>query len=116
MKKKSNRLLYILIGIIVALILFIIIGKKAGWIGGESTIRVTVEKVTTHTITEKVTASGEIYPVNEVTISPDVSGEIVELDVKEGDSVSKGQLLLKIQPDFYQAAVEQAEAALNTNK
>lgn len=79
-------------------------------------IKVAVEKVSKRNITEKVTASGEIYPVNEVTISPDVSGEIVELDVKEGDSVSKGQLLLKIQPDFYQAAVEQAEAALNTNK
>jgi HlyD family secretion protein len=116
MKKKSNRLLYILITAVVALIIFIIIGKKAGWIGDEGAIKVAVEKVTRHNIIEKVTASGEIYPVNEVTISPDVSGEIVELDVKEGDSVSKGQLLLKIQPDFYQAAVEQSEAALNTNK
>jgi HlyD family secretion protein len=116
MKKKSNRLLYILITAVVALIIFIIIGKKAGWIGDEGAVKVAVEKVARRNIIEKVTASGEIYPVNEVTISPDVSGEIVELYVKEGDSVSRGQLLLKIQPDFYQAVVEQSEAALNTNK
>jgi len=116
MKQKNNKLLYILVSIVVVLVIIAIIGKKAGWIGQGGGIKVAVEKVSHRSIIQKVTASGQIYPVTEVTISPDVSGEIVELDVKEGDSISKGQLLLKIQPDFYQAALEQSEASLNTNK
>src|SRR5579862_4690977 len=116
MKKKNNRLLYILIGLIVVLIVFIIIGKKSGWIGSTSAVKVAIENATHRNIIEKVSASGKIYPVTQVTISPDVSGEIVELNVREGDSVRRDQLLLKIKPDFYQASLEQSEAALNNAK
>ena len=113
---KKNRLFLILGAVVVLLIVFASIGKKKGWIGKGNAIKVATEKVEKHDITEKVSASGKIYPVLEVKISPDVSGEIVELNVAEGDSVSKGQLLVRIKPDIYQAMLDQAEAALNSSK
>ncbi|MDR3458335.1 MAG: efflux RND transporter periplasmic adaptor subunit [Verrucomicrobiae bacterium] len=73
-------------------------------------ISVQTEKVGRHTITETVVANGKIYPVLQVHISPEVSGEITELHVKEGDYVHKGDLLLKIKPEFYVAALNQAQA------
>ncbi|MCS7075583.1 MAG: efflux RND transporter periplasmic adaptor subunit [Bacteroidia bacterium] len=79
-------------------------------------IKVTTEKATLRDITETVTASGKIQPVVEVKISPDVSGEIVELPVYEGQEVKKGQLIARIRPDNYQAALEQMQASLNTAK
>ena len=82
-----------------ALLLFVIIGKKAGWISSDNSEKVAAEKVSKRDIVEKVSASGKIYPVTEVKISPDVSGEIVELPIEEGDSVVQGQLLAKIKPD-----------------
>ena len=68
------------------------------------------EKITRHNITETVVANGKVYPVLQVHISPEVSGEITELAVKEGQWVKKGALLLKIKPDLYIAAVNQAKA------
>lgn len=79
-------------------------------------VKVAVEKVETRSIVEEVTASGTIYPENEVKISPDVSGEITELFVKEGDTVRKGQLLVRINPDIYETQLEQAKAGLNNAK
>ncbi|HWZ94140.1 MAG TPA: efflux RND transporter periplasmic adaptor subunit [Opitutaceae bacterium] len=80
---------------------------------GEST-PVTTEKAIVKTITQLVTATGKIYPEIEVKISPDsVFGEIVALPFRDGDAVKKGDLLVKIKPDYYQAQVEQQEAALN---
>jgi HlyD family secretion protein len=114
--KKKNKLLRWLIIIVVALILFAIVGKKAGWIGGEEKKEVSTEKVTLRTITETVSASGKIQPEVEIKISPDVSGEIVEMNVKEGDRVKKGQLLAKILPDIYQSAVDQMFASVNSSK
>jgi len=114
--KKKNKLLRWLIIIVVGLIVFAIIGKKAGWIGGEEKKQVSSEKVTLRTITETVSASGKIQPEVEVKISPDVSGEIVEMNVKEGDRVKKGQLLAKILPDIYQSAVDQMAASVNSSK
>lgn len=116
MAKKKSKLLRWLIIIVVALILFGIIGKKAGWIGGEEKKKVSTEKVSKRTIIETVSASGKIQPEVEVKISPDVSGEIVELTVKEGDQVKKGQLLAKILPDIYQSAVERMVASVNASK
>lgn len=113
---KKNKLVIILGTIALVLIVFAVIGKKKGWIGGNNATKVSTEKVSKHDITEKVSASGKIYPVLEVKISPDVSGEIVELNVEEGDSVSKGQLLLRIKPDIYQAMLDQSMAALNSSK
>src|SRR5215467_1516283 len=99
MAKKKNSFLKWLVIVFVALILFSIIGRKAGWIGGKDKTLVSTEKVTRRTIVETVSASGKIQPEVEVKISSDVSGEIVDLPVKEGDRVIKGQLLVKINPD-----------------
>lgn len=111
---KSNKLLKILLAVAVVLIIFAIIGKKAGWFGGVTGIKVSVEKPQRRNITEVVTASGKIQPETEVKISPDVSGEIVELYIKEGDDVQKGDLLLKIKPDIYLSAVDRTKASVNT--
>ena len=113
---KSNKLLRILLIATVILIVFAVIGKKAGWFGGKVEIKVAAENPELRTITEIVTASGKIQPEIEVKISPDVSGEIVELYIKEGDDVSKGDLLLKIKPDIYLSAVDRARAAVNSAK
>ena len=110
MKKKS--LWWIVGGSVLLLIIIIIIGKTTG----DKGTKVVVEKVTRHTITETVTASGKIYPETEVKISPEVSGEIIELNVEEGDSVQKGQLLLKINPAIYSSMVNQAEASVQESK
>jgi HlyD family secretion protein len=98
---KNNKILKILLPIVIVLILFAVIGKKAGWFGKALTIKVAVENAEKRTIVEAITANGKIQPEKEVKISPDVSGEIVELTVKEGDNVEKGQLLLRIKPDNY---------------
>ena len=98
---KSNKILKILLPIVIFLIIFAIVGKKAGWFGKALTIKVAVENAEKRVIVETITANGKIQPEKEVKISPDVSGEIVELTVKEGDHVEKGQLLLRIKPDNY---------------
>jgi len=115
-KKKSNKLLYILISTAVLLVIVAIVGKKAGWIGKQKEIEVDLAKVEKRTIVEKVSASGMVQPVTEVRLSPDVSGEIIELEVEEGDSVYAGQPLVKLRPDNYVSIVESAEAMLNQQK
>lgn len=116
MAKKKIKFSRILVILAVVVIVFAIIGKKAGWFGGAGVVKVAVEKVKKGTITETVSASGKIQPEVEVKISPDVSGEIIALYVKEGDHVKKGQLLLKIRPDIYESYLDRATAALNTSK
>lgn len=113
--KNNNLLKYLLIAAVV-LIIFAVVGKKAGWFGGKAEIKVSVELPQSRTITEIVTASGKIQPETEVKISPDVSGEIVELHIKEGDEVKLGDLLLKIKPDIYLSAVDRATATVNSAK
>lgn len=83
---------------------------------GDEGIKVAVESAATHTITETVTASGKIYPETEVKISPEVSGEIIQLTVAEGDSVSKGDLLVKINPAIYASMVNQATASVQQSR
>ncbi|GAB4236965.1 MAG: efflux RND transporter periplasmic adaptor subunit [Ekhidna sp.] len=112
-KKSSNKILYILGGVVVFLVLFAIIGKKAGIVGQKKKIEVELAKAEKGTIVEKVSASGQVQPVVEVQISPEVSGEIIELKIEEGDSVSKGDFLLRIRPDNFQSALERANANLN---
>lgn len=104
MQKKT--LWWIIGGFVALLIILIIVGKTKG----DKGTKVAIEKVALHTITETVTASGKIYPETEVKISPEVSGEIIELTIKEGDSVLKGQLLARINPNIYGSVVSQAEA------
>ncbi|MGI4873842.1 MAG: efflux RND transporter periplasmic adaptor subunit [Janthinobacterium lividum] len=113
---KNNRLLYILLAVVVVLIGVFMLGKKQGWIGKPVGMEVTVAKAGPATIVEKVSASGKVQPETEVKISPDVSGEITELYVHEGDSVKKGQLLLRIRPDNYQAMVSQQSASVGTQQ
>ncbi len=107
--KKS--ILYPLVAIIV-IIIFLIIGKKAGWIGNEYKHKVTTEIAQKRTLTEIITANGKITPELKIKVTSDVSGEILELPVKEGDQVKQGQILAKIQPDIYQRNLEKMEAAV----
>ncbi|MGV3640157.1 MAG: efflux RND transporter periplasmic adaptor subunit [Adhaeribacter sp.] len=115
-QKKSNRLLYILGAVVVLLLLAAYIGRKQGWLGKKAGIQVSVAKVKKSTIIEKVSASGKVQPETEVKISPDVPGEITDLFVEEGDSVVKGQLLLRIRADNYQSAVEMQQAQVSTQQ
>jgi len=111
---KNNKLLKILIIVVCVLILFAIIGKKAGWFGKAVTVKVAVENAERRSIVETITANGKIQPETEVKISPDVSGEIVELTVKEGDPVVKGQLLIRIKPDIYISQRDRSLAAISS--
>ncbi|NQZ77340.1 MAG: efflux RND transporter periplasmic adaptor subunit, partial [Ekhidna sp.] len=113
---SSNKILYILGGVVVFLILFAVIGKSQGWVGQKKKIEVEISKAEKNTIIEKVSASGQVQPVVEVQLSPEVSGEIIELRIEEGDSVSKGDFLLRIRPDNFQSAYDQAVAGLNQQK
>lgn len=112
-KQKSNRLIYILIGAVVIISIFLVIGKKQGWIGKGKVIEVELAKAKKVTITEKVSASGTVQPVTEVKLAPEVSGEITELNVEDGDSVKMGNVLVKIRPDVWLSQLERSEASLN---
>jgi len=111
---KNNKILKILLPIVVVLIIFAVIGKKAGWFGKALTLKVAVENAEKRTIVETITANGKIQPEKEVKISPDVSGEIVELTVKEGYHVEKGQLLLRIKPDNYISQKDRSLAEISS--
>jgi HlyD family secretion protein len=113
---KNKKVLRILIIVVVALLIFAIVGKKAGWFGKAVTVKVAVEYAQKRTITESITANGKIQPEHEVKITPDVSGEIVELTVKEGDHVEKGQLLLRIKPDIYISQRDRSVAAISSER
>lgn len=113
MRKKH----VIIIAASVLIILIILgIGKKQGWIGERYATRVSAEQVQPRTITQTVSANGKIQPEKEVKITPYISGEVVELGVKEGDEVKKGDFLAKIDPEIYKSNFERAEAQLNTQK
>ena len=112
--KRSRKKIIILslLGlVVVALLLIVFLGSKR-----EPIIAVQIEKVKARTLTQVVTATGKIQPEVQVKISPEVSGEIVELPVKEGDHVRKGDLLLKIKPDVYIAMRDQFAAGLQQAK
>ncbi|GAA3968922.1 efflux RND transporter periplasmic adaptor subunit [Pedobacter ginsengiterrae] len=103
--------------ITIGVILVVLIGLKlAGVIGGDKTEKVTVEKASDRTVVETVTASGKIQPETEVKLSSEVSGEVVELKVKEGDIVKAGQLLCKVRPDVLQSGYERTVASFNAQK
>ena len=109
-KKRRKILVFSAIGVVVAgLAAFAALRKR------DPVITVQTEKVTFRNLTELVTANGRIQPVVQVKISPEVSGEIIELPVKEGQCVTKGDLILKIKPDFYNAQRNSAEAAYNSS-
>lgn len=111
----SKTVRYIIIAVVVLLI-FGVIGKKQGWFGGSSASSVETDYAVRRTIIETVSASGKIQPEKEVKLAPEVSGEIVALPVVEGQQVSKGALLVQINPDLIEAAVDRSEASLNQSK
>lgn len=113
---KKNKLLIIVLTLLGVLIIALVIARQAGWIGSPEGERVTVEQVAYRNILEIVTASGRVQPIIEVKISPDVSGEIIELPVREGAFVRRGELLARINPDLYESAVERMVATLNTSR
>jgi HlyD family secretion protein len=105
--------LYWIIGICVALLTGVIAYKFAK---GEKPTDVATEKATKRNIIETVSANGKIQPEAELKITSDVSGEIVEMLVKEGEQVKKGQLLCRIKPDIYESAFERVNATVNSSK
>lgn len=98
------------------MILFAVVGKSQGWVGQKKAMKVETSKAEKATIVEKVSASGSVQPVVEVKISPEVPGEIIKLVVEEGDSVSKGDFLLKIRPDNFESALQRVRANYNQQK
>ena len=113
-KKKSKRtLIIVLVSVVVLIVVAAVIGASRN---KETGIMVTTEKAVVKTITHLVTATGKVQPEVEVKISPEVAGELTEIPVIEGQTVKKGDLLVRIKPDFYQAQLEQQEAALASSK
>ncbi len=111
-KNKSRK--WIWLGLLALIVFFIIGGVVKSNI--KENPKVTVDTSSIQSINELVTGSGKIFPEKEIKISSDVSGEIVELYVVEGDSVQAGQILAKIDPESYISAVERGKASLNNAK
>lgn len=105
--------LYWIIGICIALLIGVMVFKV---MKGEEAKEVTTEKAAIRNIIESVSANGKIQPEAELKITSDVSGEVVEMLVKEGDQVKKGQLLCRIKPDIYESAFERVNASVNSTK
>ncbi|MFN3950862.1 MAG: efflux RND transporter periplasmic adaptor subunit [Thermaurantimonas sp.] len=111
---KRRTIITLISVVLIATLLFL---RSRGILGGGGdTFEVEIEALTRGDIIESVAASGKVQPVTMIKISPEVSGEIIELLVKEGQHVKKGELLMKINPDIYMAAVNRSEAALNSAK
>lgn len=115
MAKKKNTLKYVLIGAGV-LVVFAVAGNKLGWFGKGDITQVAVDKVEKRRIVETVSASGKVQPEVEVKLSSEVSGEIVQLLVQEGEVVKKGQLLCKVRPDVLKSGYDRAVASLNSQR
>lgn len=103
----------IALGVIIALL---VVAKLTGLIGGKKAEKVTIEKAADRKVVETVTASGKIQPETEVKLSSEVSGEVTELLVKEGDVVKKGQLLCKVRPDVLKSGYDRATASYSSQK
>ncbi|MBK9357099.1 MAG: efflux RND transporter periplasmic adaptor subunit [Bacteroidales bacterium] len=115
MKKRKN-LIRIGIAAVILVVIALAIARKQGLIGKEDLTKVTSEKAESRSIIETVSANGKIQPEAEVKISPDVSGEVVDVFVKEGDEVQAGTLLAKIDPKIYASNYDRILASLNTTK
>ena len=113
MKKKKNKALRNILAAVAVILAAVIIYAVLGQENGEP---VTVAVPSTGTIVERIPANGKIHPVTEVKISPDVSGEIIELNVEEGDRVSRGDLVIKIKQDVYISLRDRAAATLNATR
>ncbi len=111
MSKRWKKIL-IISGAVLALLVVVAVNMNKG----KGTLEVTAEKATSRSITETVTASGQIYPEYEVKISPDISGEVTELTVAEGDSVTKGQVLARVYPEVYVLQRDEAAARVGQSQ
>jgi HlyD family secretion protein len=112
MRKRT----WIIIISLVAVVILLLVLKSSGVIGESEAVKVSTEKIVKRSITETVNASGKVYPEIEVKVSPDISGEIVELSVLEGDSVRRGEVLAKIYADIYTTQRDQASAVVNQER
>jgi HlyD family secretion protein len=114
MKRKT----IIRVSIIVAVLLLVVlaVARKKGVIGKDNTVKVTTELAEKRTLIEIVSANGKIQPETEVKITPYISGEVVELNVKEGEDVKQGDLLAKIDPELYQSNYERTVANYNSQQ
>ena len=110
-KKRRKVLVFSIIALVLVGLTVLVILKRR-----EVVITVQTEKVARRNLTELVMANGKIQPVLQVKISAEVSGEIIDLPVKEGQKVNKGDLLVKIKPDFYIAALNQATASFKSSE
>jgi HlyD family secretion protein len=113
---KNKKIIWILIVVVVLALIIGVVAKKKGLIGKPEETKVATEKVTKRTIVEVVSANGKIAPEVEVKLSPDVSGEVIELYIKEGELIKAGQLLAKINPEIYISNYDRTIAALNTSQ
>ncbi|MFH1161307.1 MAG: efflux RND transporter periplasmic adaptor subunit [bacterium] len=113
-RKKSKKKLWIILGVVVVLAIIIVVAIVKGQ--QNEGIKVSVEAVAKRTIIQTVSANGKIQPETDIKISPYISGEVVDLYVKEGDQVKKGDLLAKIDPEIYISVYDQSAASLNTQK
>lgn len=116
-KSATNKLLKILGVFVILIVVGAVVAKAMGWMGqGPAEMEIQAEQAELRTITQIVSASGQIQPEEEVVIRPDVSGEVIELAVNEGDFVRQGDLLLRIKPDIYQASIDELNAVLLTQR
>ncbi|NQD69583.1 efflux RND transporter periplasmic adaptor subunit [Sphingobacterium shayense] len=113
MAKKKSNLPKILVIAAVLILILVVVGAKLGWFGDGGVQQVSVDAVQEKTISELVSASGKVQPEFEVKLSSEVSGEIIELNVREGDVVKKGQLLCRIKPDLLQSSYDQVAAMVS---
>lgn len=112
MKKKVIRWIVI---VIILLVVGLVYGKKSGWFGADLEL-VEITTVESLPIDQSVSATGKIYPQTEVKLSSEVSGEIIDLPVREGEQVSKGDLLVRINPDLIQSALSQSRAGMQNSQ
>ncbi|MBK8087355.1 MAG: efflux RND transporter periplasmic adaptor subunit [Chitinophagaceae bacterium] len=108
-----SKKIWWIIGILVVVIVALVVLKKTGAVGKDEAVKVATEKITKRTIIETVSASGKVYPEDERKVSSDVSGEVVEMYVEEGDSVRKGQILARVFADVLTSARDRASSVVN---
>ena len=113
----SKKTLYIVVIAVVALLALLIAGKKAGWFGKQGNFKeIETKKIAKINIIETVSATGKIQPEVEVKLSSEVSGEIIQLPIVEGQQVKKGDLLVRVNPDIYQASLNRSQATLQNTR
>ena len=101
-----------IIGAALVILILTFVGKSAGWVGGPARVAVDTARVERLTLSERISASGGVYPAEEVKVSADVSGEIVDVFVQEGEAVQAGDLLVHIRSDNFETALQRQEATL----